>query len=152
MTKSEINQICDKLTQFADNCAEQERIIRGIVAVLRSSKEDKTITNKPDDNTWADRIERLLKEAEERSKQQNIWKYPFDTHPYPPYINNTPCDPVYPGNVGPITCDGSIGKTPISQPVVYANSNGIHIKETDDSGRTIEVTSNGKKSQYHVKW
>ena len=41
MTKNTINQICDKLTDMADNFAEQERILRGLIAVIRSSQDDK---------------------------------------------------------------------------------------------------------------
>ena len=69
MTKNTINQICDKLTDMADNFAEQERILRGLIAVIRSSQDDKepkVINTLPEDKLGV--IEKLIRELIEQKE------------------------------------------------------------------------------------
>ena len=157
MTKNTINQICDKLTDMADNFAEQERILRGLIAVIRSSQDDtepKVINTLPEDKLGV--IEKLMRELLEQKEGKSgpfPGQFPFDTHPHlspkvgdpPGWWNNqpwcTPCssvvysDPKIFPNGSSFIGGGSITVVPCSNPsdqkIVYADSNGTHIVEKD---------------------
>ena len=145
MTKNTINQICDKLTTLADNCAEQERILRGLIAVIRAAKDEKEpqiINTQPDDKLSV--IEKLLKELMEKKEGERT-PFPYDTHPHiTPYVGDQPGWMKYgpqciqssrpelwqPGQ--PFSPFGStISVVPCSSPatqqIVYADSNGVHV-------------------------
>jgi len=150
MTKNTINQICEKLTVLADNCAEQERTIRGLIAIIRASKDEKpeVINTIPDEKLSV--IEQLLRELKEkRSEDKKPDRFPFDTHPHiTPYVgdqpgwwNNqpfcTPCssviysDPNRFPNGSSFIGGSSITVVPCSSPseqqIIYADSRGTHI-------------------------
>ena len=158
MTKNTINQICDKLTTLADNFAEQERTIRGLIAVIRAAKDEdepKVVNTLPEDQLGV--IERLLKELIEKKEGKSgpfPERFPYDTHPYlspkpgdqPGWWNNQPfCNPcnstvysdpsIFP-NGSSFIGGSSITVVPCSSPseqqIIYADSRGIHItgKET----------------------
>lgn len=158
MTKNTINQICDKLTDMADNFAEQERILRGLIAVIRASQDDKepkVINMLPEDKLGV--IERLMRELLEQKEGKSgpfPGQFPFDTHPHispkvgeqPGWWNNQPlCNPcnstvysdpsIFP-NGSSFIGGSSITVVPCSSPseqqIIYADSRGIHItgKET----------------------
>lgn len=153
MTKNTINQICDKLTILADNFAEQERTLRGLIAVIRAAKDEdepKVVNTLPEDQLGA--IERLLKELIEKKEGKSgpfPERFPYDTHPhlspkpgdYPGWWNNQPfCNPcssviysdpsIFP-NGSSFIGGGSITVVPCSSPseqqIVYADSRGTHI-------------------------
>jgi hypothetical protein len=153
MTKNTINQICDKLTTLADNFAEQERTLRGLIAVIRTAKDEdepKVVNTLPEDKIGV--IERLLKELLEKKEGKSSpfpGQFPFDTHPHispkvgdqPGWWNNQPfCNPcnstvysdpsIFP-NGSSFIGGSSITVTPCSNPsdqqIVYADSRGTHI-------------------------
>lgn len=100
MDKQTVNRICDSLTSLADNLAEQERIVRGLEAHIRSLKYEVTLEElekkTPDADRW-DRLEKLLKEALEGAKTKDKGS-PYINTPFP---NPGPSDwPPLP----PITC------------------------------------------------
>lgn len=149
MTKNTINQICDKLTDMADNFAEQERILRGLVAVLRASKDEeepKVINTLPEDKLGViEKLIRELKEQKEGKPSPFPGQFPFDTHPHiTPYVGDQPGwmqygpqavqsskpelwqqgQPVTPfgGTISVIPCS-----SPTTQQIIYADANGTHI-------------------------
>ena len=88
MNKQTTNRIVDLLSKLADNLAEQERTVRALATEIQTLKYDVTPEElaKPAKEDTMTSIERLLKELLEEKKQQKP-KFPFDTHPYPPYLD-----------------------------------------------------------------
>lgn len=149
MTKNTINQICDKLTTLADNFAEQERTLRGLIAIIRAAKDEdepKVVNTLPEDKLGV--IERLLKELMEKKEGKSgpfPERFPFDTHPHvTPYVGDQPGwmqygpqsvqsskpelwqqgQPINPfgGTISVVPCS-----SPANQQIIYADANGTHI-------------------------
>lgn len=99
MNKQTTNRIVDLLSKLADSLAEQERTVRALATEIQTLKYDVTPEElaKPAKEDTITGIERMLKELLEEKRQKP--KFPFDTHPYPPYLDY-PIKPVEP------TCDG----------------------------------------------
>jgi hypothetical protein len=153
MTKNTINQICEKLTILADNYAEQERTLRGLIAVIRAAKDEdepKVVNTLPEDKLGT--IERLLKELMEKKEGKSgpfQERFPFDTHPHvTPYVGDQPgwmqygpqCiqsskpelwhgQPLSPmgATISVVPCS-----SPSDQKIIYADANGTHVTTRKD--------------------
>ena len=154
MTKNTINQICEKLTILADNYAEQERTLRGLIAIIRAAKDEeepKVVNTLPEDKIGV--IERLLKELIEKKEGKSgpfPERFPYDTHPYlspkpgdqPGWWHDQPfcnlcgsstihSDPSIFPNGSSFIGGSSITVVPCSSPseqqIIYADPRGIHI-------------------------
>ena len=126
MDEKTVNRIYDSLTSLADNAAEQERIFRGLAAIINSLKYDvsKEELTKGTENDRLTRIEKLLEKALEDAKTRDKG-FPYVTGPLNP---QGPSDwPPLP----PITC--SIKATPCSTQKISAVYAGV----TPDTVKTI---------------
>lgn len=95
MNKQTTNRIVDLLSKFADNLAEQERVVRALATEIQTLKYDVTREEleKPAKEEHLTTIEKLLKELLEEKKQVPVPGFPFDTHPHiTPYISGPTAD------------------------------------------------------------